>query len=180
MRARDVTTVLQAIGPAVRAALAAALEPHRLQLATLHDRLTTVERKAALELLTAELATVRERLAVLETRAPVPGPPGAAGRDGVDGLGFDDLAVAYDGERTLALRFERGGQTKTFPIALPFLKFQDVYQAGRAYVVGDLVLWQGHLWHCKAATVTRPGESATHWQLCIRRGRDGRDARGGA
>jgi hypothetical protein len=140
---------------------------------------------AALADLTKDIAALRERAAVLETRAPMPGPAGQNGHDGRDGtdgaagVGFEDLAVEFDGDRTLAFRFERGAITKVFPIALPFLRYQGVYQEGKAYDVGDTVTWAGAMWHCQAATIAKPGDS-TGWQLCVSRGRDGKAGKDGA
>lgn len=105
------------------------------------------------------------------------GADGAHGKDGVDGLGFDDLAVEFDGDRTIALTFTRGDQKKTWPIVLPFQKYQGVYQQGKAYEPGDTVTWASQLWHCREATITPPGDGSKSWQLCVRKGRDGRDGR---
>lgn len=129
-----------------------------------------------------DAGALSERVAVVETRAPVPGPAGqdgqngAPGTDGIDGLGFEDLAVDFDGDRRLELRFERaGGRAKSFPIVLPFLRYQGVYQDGKSYDVGDVVTWGGSTWHCKTATSTKPGEGSAAWVLIVKRGRDGRD-----
>jgi hypothetical protein len=153
-----------------------ALEP----LAT---RVSTVERQFGERVhettltLTRELAAVRERLAVVETRAPVPGPPGADGVNGQDGLGFDDLGVDFDGNRTLTLHFTCGDQTKSFAIELPFLKWQGTYRGTTAYRPGDVVTWAGSAWHAKEATMEPPGEGSKAWTLMVKRGRDGRDAK---
>lgn len=131
---------------------------------------------------TRELALLSERVAVVETRAPVPGPAGRDGQDGMhgkdgaDGLGFEDLDVAFDGDRRLELRFERaGGRAKSFPITLPFLRYQGVYQDGKAYDAGDTVSWGGSAWHCNEPTTTKPGDGSKAWTLCVKRGRDGKD-----
>jgi len=134
--------------------------------------------------LTKDASTVRERLAVVETRAPVPGPAGANGvdghdglhgKDGADGLGFTDLAVDFDGDRTVALRFDRDGVSKVFPIVLPFLRYQGVFQDGKAYSPGDTVTWAGSTWHANDATTTKPGDGSKAWTLIVKRGRDGKD-----
>jgi hypothetical protein len=156
-----VLTVKEAIAP-LRA------DVERLQLAL-------AERTAALALAETTLGHVRERLAGLEARPPVPGPPGTDGLDGLpgtDGLGFDDLAVTFDGDRTLALTFTRGIVTKTFPIVLPIPRYQGIYQAGVLYSPGDLVTWGGSAWHCHQPTDSRPGELARAWQLMVKAGRD--------
>jgi len=138
-----------------------------------------VARLDAIEVTTRDAMTLRERIAVLETRAPVPGPAGPAGKDGsngADGFGFDDLSVEFDGQRTLALRFERAGVVKTFPLALPFPRYQGTYQEGVAYVIGDVVTAGGAAWHCQRPTTLKPGDSVDAWRLMVRKGRDGRDA----
>lgn len=149
--------------------------------------------ESTVNVLKAENNSLRERIAVLETRGAMPGPPGPAGRDGrdgapgvngangVDGLGFDDLAVNFDGDRTLSLSFVKGFQRKDFPVALPFLRYQDVYQEGKAYTAGDVVTWAGSTWHCNEPTTTKPGEhaGAKAWTLCVKKGRDGKDGRDG-
>lgn len=122
------------------------------------------------------LEGLRERVAVAESRAGVPGPPGADGRDG---LGFEDLAVEFDGVRTLALTFTRGSERKVFPLAIPFLRHAGVYREGAAYEPGDVVTWAGSMWHCFEATTTKPGDGAKAWQLIVKRGRDGKDGREG-
>jgi hypothetical protein len=180
------------------------LEARGQEIAGLRDRLAIVETKAAvipelppalnpaalelsmrdrIEPVTKQVATLSERIAVLEVRAPMPGPPGKDGADGkdgapgIDGVGFDDLGVEFDGDRTLALKFVRGDTKKTFPIVLPFQRYQGLYQQGKAYDVGDTVTYGGHLWHCREETVTPPGDASKVWQMAVRKGRDGKDGR---
>jgi hypothetical protein len=105
------------------------------------------------------------------------GTNGLHGKDGADGLGFDDLAVEFDGDRTLSLKFMRGDKLKVFALPLPFLKYQGVFQHGKAYDPGDTVSFGSHLWHCNEATVVAPGESVKAWTLCVKKGRDGKDGR---
>lgn len=136
-----------------------------------------------LEPLTKQLATLSERMAVLEVRPPVTGPPGPAGadgvngKDGVDGLGFDDMDVEFDGDRTVLLKFARGSRVKSWPIVLPFMRQQGVYQEGHTYTTGDVVTWGGSQWHCEAETTTKPGDGSKAWTLVVKRGRDGKDGR---
>jgi hypothetical protein len=59
--------------------------------------------------------------------------------------------------------------------------YRGVYAAGETYRPGDTVTSSGSLWHCKAATMLKPGytdESSRFWCLAAKRGRDGRDAPG--
>lgn len=137
---------------------------------------------------TKQIAGLSERLAVVETRAPVPGPQGPAGKDGqdgrdgkdgADGFGLEDFSVDFDGDRTMLLKFERGELKKTWPIQLPYMKFEGLHQVGRAYVKGDVVMHGGHMWFCHAVSTTaKPGETKD-WQLCVQRGRDGKAGRDG-
>lgn len=142
------------------------------------------------------IAPILARLAAVEAREPLPGPPGLPGKDGPpgangadgtpgqdgapgkDGIGFDDLTVDFDGERTIALKFAKDGITRTYPITLPFLRYQGVWQHDFAYVVGDIVTSGGAAWHCQKATTLRPGEAVDAWRLMVRKGRDGRDGAG--
>ena len=156
--------------------MARALAPLTAALTALEARLTVAE--TAGQTAAGALGTHGERLAGLEARAPVAGPPGAAGRDG---LGFDDLAVTFDGDRMLALTSARGGLVKTFPVELPIPRYRDIYQAGATYRRGDLVMWAGLIWHCAAeATTAKPGDATIGtpaWRLMVKRPRDGRDGR---
>lgn len=156
-----VATVKQAIAP---------LASH---VRAIDERIVRVERSAD------ELAAMRDRVLVLETRAPLPGPAGKDGAPGADGLGFDDLSVDFDGDRTLALKFTRGAVEKTFPIVLPMLRYQGIYQYGFAYVIGDVVTSGGAAWHCQQPTTLRPGDGVGAWRLMVKPGRDGKDANGG-
>lgn len=149
-------------------------------LADLRDRVTALERRMSDETLTKEIGAIRERIAVVEVRAQLPGPPGADGKDGADGLGFDDLSVDFDGDRTLTLKFERGTLKKTWPITLPYLRYQGVFIDGKTYLEGDVVTWAGSTWTCNEATTTKPGDGSKAWTLCVKKGRDGRDGRDAA
>src|SRR5215510_10212518 len=116
----------------------AALAPILADVAAVRTQL------AAVTDLQKDVAAMRERVAVAEVR---PGPAGPAGANGADGFGFDDLSVTYDGDRTLTLTFQRGDQRKAFPLTLPFLHYQGVYQDGKMYAPGDVVTHAGSAWH---------------------------------
>jgi len=134
-----------------------------------------VLRVRAMETAAADLAvaTLRERIAVVEAREPVPGPPGPPG---VDGLGFDDYAVKYDGERSITFTWTRadGGISVESVIRVPMMLYRGVYVVGKVYDTGDCVTWAGSLWHCNAETTTRPGDGSPAWTLAVKRGRDGK------
>ncbi len=104
------------------------------------------------------------------------GRDGIDGIDGKDGLGFDDLSVEHDGERTVTLRFVQGERVKDFVLIFPVPIYRGVYQAQRGYDRGDEVTFGGSQWHCNEATADKPGEGSTAWTLSVKRGRDGRSA----
>jgi hypothetical protein len=64
--------------------------------------------------------------------------------------------------------------------AQPSLKYCGVYDPGMTYVKNSLVTYDGCLWIAKSATGACPGadhDQGRTWQLCVKRGRDGKDAR---
>lgn len=70
--------------------------------------------------------------------------------------------------RALELRFE--SERKGF-------FYRGTFAAGETYEEGDFVTDHGGLWHCNSPTTARPGTSDA-WQLAVKAGRPGRDARG--
>lgn len=100
------------------------------------------------------------------------------GKDGAPGLGFDDMEVAFDGERSFSLEFARGDQVKTFTFALPMMIDRGVYRTGQAYEKGDCVTYGGSLWIAQADTDTKPDGADSGWRLSVKRGRDGKSAEG--
>lgn len=156
------------------------LTPVTAQIAPLDAALTKAE--TAIVALTTDNSSLRERIAVLETRAPMPGPAGRDGldgKDGADGLGFEDIDVSLSGDRTLVFRFARGDKEKTFPVVVGWPKYQQRWIDGKAYVPGDVVSWDGHLWDCQEATDTgQPGVSKA-WLQSVTRGRAGKDGKDG-
>lgn len=104
---------------------------------------------------------------------------GTDGLNGKDGLGFDDLNVEYDGERTFTLKFSRGDETKAFPFTVPFVLDRGVYTDTKAYTTGDAVSWGGSMWIAKAPTSGIKPDEATSmgkmaWRLAVKRGREGK------
>lgn len=62
--------------------------------------------------------------------------------------------------------------------ARPALKYMGVFDAAAPYEAGHLVTKGGGMWIAlKASTGATPGVSTDAWQLCVKGGRDGRDAR---
>jgi hypothetical protein len=56
----------------------------------------------------------------------------------------------------------------------PQMRYCGVWTGGQAYLPGETVTFKGSLWHCNAATTARP--PGPDWTLCVKSGRDGRDA----
>lgn len=115
----------------------------------------------------ADMAALKLQLD--EAVAAIPRP-----RDGVDGLGFDDLTVEYDGERTVTWRFEKGERVKEFAMAMPVILDRGVYTAGKGYEPGDGVTWAGSYWIAQRATDAKPGDGEG-WRLAVKKGRDGKE-----
>ncbi len=94
-------------------------------------------------------------------------------RDGVDGLGFDDLSVIYDGERAFTFRFVRGEQVREFQVSVPFPLYRGVWRAG-LYKQGDSVSYAGSQFVARCDTEATP-ETSADWQMNVKRGRDGKE-----
>lgn len=152
------------------------------------ERLIALERKSQDDPITKEIAAIRERLAVAEVREPVPGPLGANGKDGADGLGFDDLVVEHDGERTFTLKYVRGDKTKEAgSFTIPSMIYRGMFTEGKTYKPGDVITYASAMWHCLKTTVVRPDgvirdevsgvggiQGKDFWTLVVKQGRDGK------
>lgn len=101
----------------------------------------------------------------------VVGKDGAPGRDGSDGLGFDDLTFEADEFGRPIAKFQRGDVVKTF--ALPCIIDRGPYRAGEAYQKGDAVSYGGSLWIAQDATDGKP-DGGKGWRLAVKKGRDAR------
>lgn len=138
----------------------------------------------------AAYSKVSERLIVLEAREVkdgrdgLPGVPGRDGKDGLhgkdgaDGLGFDDMAMDYDGERGITFRLVQGERVKEFPFTLPIPLDRGQYKTGDDYVHGDATTYGGSLWIAQKATADKPGTPA-EWRLAVKCGRDGKSGKDG-
>jgi len=58
----------------------------------------------------------------------------------------------------------------------PLVRYHGVWSPDTEYQRGDLVTSGGSMWHCWHTTRAKPGES-DDWQLCVKRGSPGKDAR---
>jgi hypothetical protein len=136
---------------------------------------------AVLETLSTHLKSYDNRLAALEARsiAARDGRDGLPGRDGVDGqrgadgadgVGFDDLSVEYDGDRTVTVKAVSGERVKAFPITLPMVIYRGVWREADTYTKGDAVTADGSMWIARETPTGKPGTMASGWQLAVKRG----------
>jgi hypothetical protein len=104
------------------------------------------------------------------------GDPGEAGKNGVDALGFDDLDIEFDGERTFKFVMARGDVRKEFgPYSVPAMIWRGLYVDGKEYKQGDTVTWAGCLWVCQKDSSDKPDNGSGDWKMAVRKGRDGKD-----
>jgi hypothetical protein len=102
------------------------------------------------------------------------------GQDGRDGLGFDDLDLEYDGERTVTLKFAAGDRQKSWPIEFPVPLWKGYWRDGLLVKAGCAVSHGGHFWIAKRDTRAKPSYDARDdWALAVQKGRDGKDGRDG-
>ena len=52
------------------------------------------------------------------------------------------------------------------------IKYCGVFQAAQEYQRGDLVSWDGSIFHANKDTRARPGNGSTDWTLAVKRGAD--------
>jgi Mg2+ and Co2+ transporter CorA len=74
----------------------------------------------------------------------------------------------------LLTRLERELETTKTATAFPF-KYLGVWKQG-AYRMNEAVTHKGCMWIALVSTEARPGDGKT-WQLCVKAGRDGKDAK---
>ncbi|MCM0752226.1 hypothetical protein DEA98_16105 [Brucella pseudogrignonensis] len=138
-------------------------------VAKLSERITKLEAVEVKEPRDGRDADPALMLKMVETTvAGIPIP-----KDGKDGLGFDDLDVSFDGERTFKMRFANGDNVKEFEFKAPFMLYRGVYKSGENYEQGDTVTWDGSCWVARKANADKPGDGE-NWQLAVKRGRNGR------
>jgi len=110
-------------------------------------------------------ADIERRIKELFDAVPKP-------KNGVDGLGFEDLTVE-EREDGLWLRFARGEIVKEFPLHAPY--YRGVYVDGVTYRRGNCVTWGGCTWIAQDEETTEKPGTGKGWQLSVKKGRDGKD-----
>lgn len=93
---------------------------------------------------------------------------------GEDGLGFDDMTVEHDGERSFTFVLTRGEREVRKEVTLPVVLDRGTWKADRTYQPGDGVTAGGSYWIAQTETSARP-ETSKDWRLAVKRGRDGKD-----
>ena len=79
----------------------------------------------------AALSAATRALEEVRTLSRIPGPQGSPGPRGADGLGFEDLSIDHDGERTVTLRFKRGKELLEKTIVFPVAIYRGVWKDGQ-------------------------------------------------
>lgn len=172
----DIEKFAAAMAPVIRASVERATAPLLERIAELEARKMDVEHMVEGKVAGWALDFERRAQGVLE-RAVDRMPRPADGKDGRDGIGFDDLTVEHDGERGVVLRFTRGSEVKEFPMSFPVTIDRGVYKEDSDYQRGDAVTWGGSLWIAqKDAPESKPG-MGDGWRLAVKKGRDGRDGK---
>jgi hypothetical protein len=98
---------------------------------------------------------------------------GADGKDGADGLGFDDMEPSYrDGEVTLA--FRKGDREKSVTYQVPAMRHIGFWRDGMSAKSLETTTHDGSLWMALRETKAKPcHENNEDWILAARKGRDG-------
>ena len=94
------------------------------------------------------------------------------GKDGVDGIGFDDMTceIRDDG---VFLVWDKGDLVKEARLPIPIDR--GVFKEGQTYRQGDGVTWGGSFWIAQVETADKP-DTGKGWRLAVKKGRDGKDA----
>jgi hypothetical protein len=97
-------------------------------------------------------------------------------KDGRDGIGWEDMRVEYDDDRTATLVFEKDGVERAFPIKFPVVLDRGFWRDGLTAEKGDGYTHAGSYWIATQDTDTRPEVGHAHWRLAVRRGRDAKSS----
>jgi hypothetical protein len=96
------------------------------------------------------------------------------GKDGVDGVGWDNMTVEHDGKRTVTLKWMKGETELSAPVVFPCNIDAGFYKDGTQYEQGDGVTFGGSYWIAQKATSAKPEVGSEDWRLAVRKGRDGK------
>lgn len=100
------------------------------------------------------------------------------GEDGEDGLGFDDMDMDYDGERTFTFKWSKGERKKQKDFKVPIPLYRGVYKSGDTtrWEAWDMLTYGGSVWRAKCDDPGPPGPNNQNWHLVVKKGADGKDA----
>jgi hypothetical protein len=98
------------------------------------------------------------------------------GKDGINGVGWDDMTVEHDGKRTVTLKFVKGEASHEAQIVIPCVIDAGFYKEGMAVEQGDGVTHGGSYWIAQKDTTTKPEIGNPDWRLAVRRGRDAKSS----
>src|SRR5215813_11359305 len=106
---------------------------------------------------------------------PQDGIDGKDGKDGRDGFGFEHFDMQFE-DGKFYLLFQRGDELRKF--LLPHISYHGVWKQGE-YQVGNCVTYDGSQFIARRSTTTEPMTKDNDWQLCVKRGRDGKQGERG-
>jgi hypothetical protein len=112
-------------------------------------------------------------------------PLGEGGVDGdLEAAGWDVIVAGIssfvieesgDGRNFVVKVAMTGGALAELPFSSPAMIYRGVWRE-QPWERGDVVTWDGSMWHCNEPTMDEPGKPESKgWTLCTKRGRDGRD-----
>lgn len=174
----DLSTVILALQPQIKSFLEAIPAPSPPALSdvvsALEPSVETALAKWALDFERRAQDTLQRAV----DRLPVPrdGKDGEPGENGIDGMGFDDLIVEHDGERSFTIKLVRGNQVKDFSFTIPAVIDRGFWKEGTKASAGDGMTSGGSYWIAQKDTTTKPEIGNSDWRLTVRKGRDGKDA----
>ncbi|MDX0487531.1 hypothetical protein GOL97_26125 [Sinorhizobium medicae] len=166
----------KALGLELAVIVKAQLDPMAARIAELEKRLAEAEARSAPVSVAGALIDRTGSLVLTMSDGTTKDLGPIVGRDGdpgKDGLGFDDLDVSYDGEKTITLKFTQGERVKEFAFTMPVVIDRGVYRDGSEYKAGDGVTWGGSFWIAQKDTSAKP-DAGDDWRLSVKRGRDGK------
>lgn len=95
-------------------------------------------------------------------------------KDGKDGVDFSEVAIDYDGERTITIKGRGGDIVKHVPIPLD----RGYWREGMACEKADVVTHAGTAFIALRDTKAKPArENGDDWRILARGGRDGQEVR---
>ena len=101
------------------------------------------------------------------------------GKDGRDGLGFEDMMVRFNDDHTFTLAYQRGDEVKEYTSPQLGIRHKGYWREGVKAVAGDLWVHAGTCWVAKADTDAKPATNAEAWQIFASKGSMGEPGRAG-